>query len=107
MAGFRDIELNHFKGFFAKGWHGIVGASGLVCVSFMGLTNVARVAEEVKDPERNLTAGILLTLVTSALVHGLGTFVIVGIVTATNLCPSESPSLMPPELSPTHGALRS
>ena len=43
-------------------------------------TTVASLAEEVKDPERNLPLGVFLALGTAILVYGLGTSVIVGLV---------------------------
>ena len=59
-------------------------SAGLVCVSYIGLTNVASVAEEIKSPERNLPLRILLTLLTAVLVYGRGVFVIVGVVPRPN-----------------------
>lgn len=94
-SGLMQVEFSHFERMTEKGWSGILSASGLVCVSFMGLTNVASVAEEVKNPEQNLTVGILLALLTAVVVYGLGTFVIVGVVPASDLYTGPSPSLTP------------
>lgn len=97
LTGVGKVDMSYFQPFVTKekGWMGIVSAAGLVCISFMGLTNVASVAEEVKDPERNLTWGILLALGTSLLVYGLGTFVIIGMVPAIQLYAGDTPSLAP------------
>jgi amino acid transporter/mannitol/fructose-specific phosphotransferase system IIA component (Ntr-type) len=45
-----------------EGVWGLVEAIGFVFVSFAGVTKIAAIAEEVKKPERNLPAGILLSL---------------------------------------------
>ncbi|MEE9211710.1 MAG: amino acid permease [Phycisphaeraceae bacterium] len=90
-TGLGHVQTDHFSGFMDKGWGQLVATAGLVCISFMGLTNVASVAEEVKNPERNLTLGILLALLTSVLVYGLGTYVIVGVVRPAALYGSLTP----------------
>ena len=97
LTGVGKVDMSYFHPFVIKekGWTGVVSATGLVCISFMGLTNVASVAEEVKDPERNLTWGILLALGTSLFVYGLGTFVIIGMVPAIQLYAGDTPSLTP------------
>ena len=53
---------------------------GLVIVSYMGITHVASVSEEVKNPDRNLALGMLLAFVTVLLVYVLGTWAMVGAV---------------------------
>ena len=79
-AGLGRVESAHFSGFLEKGWYQVIAVSGMVSISFMGLSNVASIAEEVRNPERNLKWGILLALMTAILVYGVGTFVIVGVV---------------------------
>jgi basic amino acid/polyamine antiporter, APA family len=97
-SGFSHIHTNeqrHFADFFASGWEPIFAASGMVCISYMGITKVASVAEEVKNPERNLPLGILLATLTAVVVYGLGTYVIVGLVPPKQLYTGETPSLTP------------
>jgi APA family basic amino acid/polyamine antiporter len=53
---------NHLQPFMIHGWEGLGSATAIVFVSFAGVTKVAAIAEEVKDPERNLPRGILLSL---------------------------------------------
>ncbi len=88
-------EPSYFADFFASGWASIFAASGMVCISYMGMTNVASVAEEVKNPERNLPLGIFLAMLTAVIVYGLGTYVIVGLVPPAQLYAGEAPSLTP------------
>lgn len=72
--------MEHFSGFFEKGFGGIYSTAGMVCISYAGLTNVASISEEVKDPEKNLWLAMLYALITAIIVYGLGTFVIVGVL---------------------------
>ena len=53
---------------------------GLVIVSYMGLTHVASVPEEVKNPDRNLALGMLLAFVTVLFIYVVGTWAMVGAV---------------------------
>ncbi|MEM1030135.1 MAG: amino acid permease [Myxococcota bacterium] len=48
---------------FREGVTGLLAATGLVFVSFNGVTKVAAIAEEVENPKRTLPLGILLSLV--------------------------------------------
>ncbi len=43
----------------------VIEVAGLVAVVFIGFEGLANIAEEVKDPKRNLPRAILLTLVVS------------------------------------------
>jgi len=47
---------------FPKGFNGLFEATALVFVSYAGVTKVAAIAEEIKDPSKNLPRGILLSL---------------------------------------------
>ncbi len=52
----------------------------MVYISYVGVTKVASLSEEVKDPEKNLPRGVILALLTAILVYFLGTMIIVGLV---------------------------
>ncbi len=70
----------HFEGFFAAGFDSIVATAGMVYISYVGVTKVASLSEEVKDPERNLPRGVILALATSILIYLFGTLAVVGLV---------------------------
>ncbi|SUZ60335.1 uncharacterized protein METZ01_LOCUS13189 [marine metagenome] len=79
-VGFLQMEAREFDGFFESGSAGIISTAGLVIVSYMGLTNVASVAEEVKDPGLNLPLGMFLAFGTIVVIYVLGTSIMVGVV---------------------------
>jgi basic amino acid/polyamine antiporter, APA family len=78
--GLLQIEVGHLSGFFDVGNAGFISTAGLVVVSYMGMTKVASVAEEVKDPERNLPLGMFLAFGSVVFIYVLGTSVMVGMV---------------------------
>jgi amino acid transporter/mannitol/fructose-specific phosphotransferase system IIA component (Ntr-type) len=97
LAGFighgsTQVQRVHFEGFFDEGWESIVATAGLVFISYVGVTNVASVSEEVKDPERNLPLGIFLALSTAVLVYVLGIGVMVGVLGAPGLADLDLPT---------------
>jgi amino acid transporter/mannitol/fructose-specific phosphotransferase system IIA component (Ntr-type) len=81
-VGLTDIEPANLSGMFGQAPGTLVSTAGLVVVSYMGLTQVASVAEEVRNPERNIPLGMFLAFGTAMLVYTVGTAVMVGVVSA-------------------------
>ena len=90
-VGSFHIEANHFTGFFNKGTEAFLSTAGLIYISYIGITKIASVSEEIKDPERNLPLGIFLAMITVVIVYVLGTLVIVGVVPPQKLFGSLTP----------------
>src|SRR5690606_22303303 len=76
----RPFLNDNFEPFFTHGFEGIIVTAGFVFVSYLGLTQIASVAEEIKNPERNIPLGMLLSLVVTGLVYFLGVFVMVAVI---------------------------
>ena len=81
-VGLMNIEPANLGGMFRPDPGSLVSTAGLVVVSYMGLTQVASVAEEVRNPERNIPLGMFLAFGTAVLVYTAGTAVMVGVVSA-------------------------
>jgi amino acid transporter len=90
---FGSIELDsaRFEPFMPHGITGLLSATGLVFVSYAGITKVASVAEEVRRPERNLPFGMLFPVGFMMLLYPAIVAVIVGVTPAAELAASESP----------------
>ncbi len=84
-GGAFEFQTAHFENFFAAGFDSIIATAGMVYISYVGVTKVASLSEEVKDPERNLPKGMILALLTSILIYLGGTLVIVGLVPMAEL----------------------
>lgn len=89
--GVTDINTAHFEGLFDPGFTAILSTSAMVYISYVGVTNVASLSEEVENPERNLPLGIFLALGTAILIYGLGTAVMVGVIPIEQLRGDLSP----------------
>lgn len=91
ISGAGHIEAVRYKGFFDKGWLAVLATSGLVFVSFGGLTKVASIAEEVKNPARNLPLGMILAWSVVGVFY-IGVLVVaVGLVDGDELASSMMP----------------
>ena len=60
VRGLYVMRPSHFEQLARPGWRQVLVATGMVFVSYGGLTKVASMAEEVKNPGRNLPLGMFL-----------------------------------------------
>jgi APA family basic amino acid/polyamine antiporter len=102
-AGIFKIDIQHFSGFFSKGIQSVFATAGLVYVSYVGLSKIASVSEEVKDPEKNIPLAMFLALGTVILVYVFGTLVMVGVVPADRLQDNLTPVASAAEMLSGHG----
>lgn len=91
LSGVFEFQPTHFKGFFTAGFDSIMATAGMVYISYVGVTKVASLSEEVADPEANLPKGMILSLSTAVLVYFFGTLMIVGLVPAEVLSGNLTP----------------
>ena len=78
--GITEINPATFSSMLSRDAGSFTATVGLVIVSYMGLTNVASISEEVRNPERNLPLGMALSFITVLTVYVLGTWVMVDVV---------------------------
>ncbi len=77
IAGSRSVNLELLDGGFSHGMHGFLAATAFVYVSYAGVTKVAAIAEEVKNPDRNLPMGILISWFVVMCIYVFVVFVLV------------------------------
>jgi len=65
-------------------WPGIILGAFLAFYAFIGFEDMVNVAEEVKDPERNMPRAIIIALIVSTLLYAL-----ISVVAVVNLSPEE------------------
>ena len=90
-VGFFYIEPSRFQPFTTHGFAPIFATAGFIFVSFMGLTKVCSVAEEVCKPKRNIPLGIFLAWGVVSALYILVITVTIGLLDHTTL----TSSLMP------------
>ncbi len=77
---FSSVDLSNLDAGFDHGLSGFIAAVAFVYISFAGVTKVAAIAEEVKDPDRNLPLGILLSWLIVTIIYVAVVFVLVTVV---------------------------
>jgi amino acid transporter/mannitol/fructose-specific phosphotransferase system IIA component (Ntr-type) len=78
--GFGEVTAERFTPLFAFGFGGFMATVGFVFVSYAGLTKVASVSEEVRNPDRNIPLGMILSLATAAFVYAVGVYILVAVL---------------------------
>ena len=56
-------------GAYGDGWGSIAATAAFVFVSYSGVTKIAAIAEEIKQPSKNIPSGILISLIISTLLY--------------------------------------
>lgn len=85
------VPGDEFSPLLPNGVDGLLATVGLVFVSYIGLTNVASLAEEVHRPERNIPLGMTLALATVTGIYVVGVFLMVAILGVDGLSQSLTP----------------
>jgi len=91
IRGFLDIEPSRFEPFITNGFGRVLATAGLVFISFGGLTKVASVAEEIKNPKVTVPLGMLLAYVIVLGLYVSVAFITVGVLNPETLKESLTP----------------
>ncbi len=90
-GGLNSIQTVHFKDIFTNDLKSIFSTAGLVYISYVGVTKVASLSEEIKDPEKTIPRGIFLALGSAFIIYILGTSVMVGVIPIEKLAGDLTP----------------
>jgi amino acid transporter len=93
------VQSANYVGFFDDGVGGLLAATGLVFVSYAGVTKVASVAEEVENPGRNIPLGILGSLAFTTALYVAIVAVLVGITDPGSVAGSLTPVAVAAEVT--------
>ncbi len=80
VSGLPAIDPQRSAGVFDPSTDGLLAATAIVFISYAGLTKVGAVAEEVKDPGRNLPLAIIGALVFVTALYALIVYVTIGVL---------------------------
>ncbi|MCG8569705.1 MAG: amino acid permease [Spirochaetes bacterium] len=92
IVGYRKVDFSHLNfGQIAFDWKLVFATTGMVFVSYGGLTKVASIAEEVRDLKKNLVRGMIAAYVVVQIIYLLVLFVIIGVMPGNLLAKSLTP----------------
>jgi len=91
ISGLQEVEVNRFSPFIPEGYDSVLAAAGMIFISYGGLTKVASLAEEVKNPGKNIPAGMFLSFFVVNLLYVFSVFVVVGVLSPESITGSYTP----------------
>jgi len=91
FRGSMSLNVHRYTPFMPFDKRALLAAVGMVFISFAGLTKVASVAEEIRNPVKNIPYGMILAFCTVLLLYGLTVFVTVGLLDGHQLAHSLTP----------------
>ncbi len=101
LAGFFSVNPEHFNDFFASKYNPnpapiptiylMIWTAGLIFVSFGGLTNIASIAAEVKNPGKTIPSAMFTAFVVVSLLYAAIAFITVGILTPQEMAETQTP----------------
>ena len=91
IRGMPFVNLQKFQPFTPKGIVPVFSVAGYVFISFAGLLQLASMAEEIRNPSKNIPLGMLLTLSVVTIFYFLMIFVTVGVLDGKFLAGSLTP----------------
>ena len=91
VLGSRHVAIKNFTPFFSNGVMSTFSTASFVFISFGGLTKIAALAEEVKNPGRDIPLALLLSLLVITIIYGLIIFVTVGVMNTDSLSATLTP----------------
>ncbi len=89
------VQLEHFQPFMRGTARDLFATAGMIFISYGGLTKIASVAEEVKNPARNIPLGMLTSFFVVSILYIFTVFVTVGVLGDNLIQASGQPSLTP------------
>lgn len=91
VLGIKSVNISNFSPLLGKGITPLFTTASFVFISYGGLTKVASLAEEVRNPGRNLPLGMFLSLAITAILYSFVIFVTIGVSNAQALGMSLTP----------------
>jgi APA family basic amino acid/polyamine antiporter len=80
VVGWNYIKGANFRPFMPNGWAGVQAGAAIVFFAYIGFDAVSTVAEETRNPSRDLPVGIVGSLIISTFIYILVAAVFTGII---------------------------
>lgn len=91
ILGFEHIKLNNFIPFKTGGYKAIYTVTGMIFISYGGLTKITSIAEEIKNPGKNLPKGMFLAFFVVSLLYIIVIVVTIGILDKNTIISTLTP----------------
>jgi len=85
IYGLKFIKIKRYFPFAPYGLKSVLSTAGMVFISYAGLTKVASISEEVKNPGKTIPRGILFAFIVVEILYIAGITVTIGLVEPAKL----------------------
>ncbi|MGA2622517.1 MAG: amino acid permease [Bacteroidota bacterium] len=85
FVGMKYVKPENWKPFSPNGWAGVQAGAAIVFFAYIGFDAVSTVAEEVRNPKRDLPIGIIGSLIICTLIYIIVAAVFTGIIPYSQL----------------------
>lgn len=89
LVGSRYVEPSNWEPFAPNGWAGIGVAASIIFFAYIGFDAVSTAAEETRNPQKDMPAGIIASLVISTVIYVAVALVLTGMVSWRDLGTAE------------------
>ncbi len=80
ILGIGHVDASNWQPFMPYGWSGVLTGASVVFFAYIGFDAVSTAAEEVKNPQKSMPRGIILSLVICTILYILVSGILTGIV---------------------------
>ncbi len=91
ISGLPHVDMQHFIPLVPKGYNSVFAAAGMIFISYGGLTKVASLAEEVKNPGKNIPFGMILSFFVVNILYVFSVSVVIGVLKGDQITGSYTP----------------
>ncbi|MFW6026416.1 MAG: APC family permease, partial [Candidatus Woesearchaeota archaeon] len=91
IGGSFELEVKNFTPFMPYGYVSVLSTTGLIFVSFLGITQLGAISEEVKDPGKNLPRAFIYSVVFVTLLYIGVMFIASGLFPIEKVAALEAP----------------
>ncbi len=91
VLGLPEVKITNLEPFAPKGLAGVLFTTGFVFVSYAGLLKIASIAEEIKNPTRNIPLGMVISLLVVSIFYSFMILVTIGVLDPNALQNSLTP----------------
>lgn len=91
IYGYRVMDFSRFKNISDGNWWDILTVTGMVFISYGGLTKIASISEEVHNPKKNLVLGSISAFIVVQVLYILVVSVVIGVLPEEKLINSLTP----------------
>ncbi len=90
-TGFNHLNINWYVPFNPHGWQSVFTVIGMIFISYGGLTKITSVAGEIKNPKKNIPAGMFAAFIVTTTLYVFSMFIVVGLLDSVEFSQTFNP----------------